>query len=377
LKKVIFVFVLLAVLAFSAIPAQALEITSGAAVLIDMESGRVLYSQNPDQPLPPGGLNKLMTGLLAAENRALDYTVTLPMSYSPVSDTSPSGLKGGDSRTVEALLYAMLLHRSSNAAKALAIGVSDSEKNFTDLMNRRAAELGMKNTYWLNPYGTKDDGQLTTAYDLALLTRAVMQNEVFAAVMGTGYKVVPWGTAMEEYTHPDRTFLDTYKSFITGARTADRVGWADYCMVAAGEKSGVKLVGVIMGGSSNSGMYEEMLDLLNYGFNNYSLTKVGVKGGKLGTLDVVGGRAKTLDAVLAEDVSILLNRDNENPVKSISLPQELKAPIAKGDVIGSVTYADGEFEITVDLIAAESVPRHVFWETFWQALKRIFSVWIK
>ena len=378
LKKIVFTLVLLVMFCAFVIPARAveIEISSGAAVLMDLDSGRVLYSKNADQQMSPGGLNKIMTGLLAAEKKSLDDVIKLPIGFTPVPGSN-AGLKAGDSRTVEALLYAMILHYSNNAAQALAIGVSDSEGLFVDLMNRRSAELGMTNTNWFSSYGLSKDDSVTTAYDLALLTRAAMKNPVFAEIMGTGYvENVPWGEGKTEtFTHIDRDFLRTYKSFANGVRTADR-SMPDYCMVASGEKNGIRLVAVIMNGGSNQGMYEEMAKLLDYGFSNYSRTNVGSEGEKIGSVKVSGGSAKTVDALLAEDVYIL-HKTGDVPVKSISLPEVLTSPIGKGDVIGSVTFTDGDYEVTVDVLAAENVKRNVFWELFKQAFKRIFSVWVK
>jgi len=362
-----------------AVPAQASEISisSGAAVLMDLDSGRVLFGKNADLRLPPGGLTKNMTGLLAAERIDLDFVVELPSTFVPVTGGG-AGLNPRDKRTVEALLYATLLHSSNNAAQALAIGVSGSEKSFESLMNQRSAELGMTNTTWRNVHGLHEEGQLTTAYDMALLTRAAMQNPIYAGIVKTEYVTdVPWGEGKTEtFSHNDITFLRSHREVNNGVRTG-YTSQSGYCIAASATRGGITLVAVIMDAGSRQTAYDEVIDLLNYGFENYSRVKAGSQGEKLGTVKVSGARNQTVDAVLAEDVHIPLHKSNDKPVKSVSLPEKLEAPVAKGDVIGSVTFADGDFEITVELLAAENVKRRVFWDIFRQAFKRIFSVWVK
>ena len=171
--------------------ALGVEVPAKAAVVIDADTGKVLFEQNAHEELPPASTTKILTATLVLEHLDLDEVLTVPEGF--VNDGEAGiWLEPGEKQTVEALLMAMMLRSANDAAQMLAIGVAGSEEAFADLMNERVAELGLENTHFVNPNGLHDDNHYTSAYDLAMLTREALKNETFNEIITTNRYQLPW-----------------------------------------------------------------------------------------------------------------------------------------------------------------------------------------
>jgi len=172
-------------------PAAAITVDAKGAVLIDASSGVVLYEQNAHTELPPASTTKVATALLVLENMPLNKVVTVPDGFVNAGEAG-IWLEPGEEQTVEDLMYAMLLRSANDAAQVLAIATAGSEQAFVDMMNKRVAELGLKNTHFTNPHGLHDDNHYTSAYDLAQITRAACALPVFNKIIVTDRHQLPW-----------------------------------------------------------------------------------------------------------------------------------------------------------------------------------------
>jgi D-alanyl-D-alanine carboxypeptidase len=253
---------------------QAPSVYGTSCILMDADTGAVLYSSNPHERLYPASITKIMTGLLAIENLNLNDTITYTNEIldSLPSDAAKLGLEVGETTTIHDALYALLLRSANETAVALAMKVSGTESAFADLMNARAAEAGALDTHFSNASGLHDDNHYTTAYDMAMIAKAAMNNSEFAAVWGCENYTLEATNISESYRIWNRhplllTNSEYYYSYAIGGKT----GYTDEAgrtLVTAAEKNGMKLICVIMQ-SDDAHIFTDTAALFDYGFNNF------------------------------------------------------------------------------------------------------------
>lgn len=366
MKKALSVLLLLAVMLFAlALPAYALEVDASAAILIDSATGKILFQHNAAQSLPPASTTKMLTALIALERGDLSAEITVPADYVNVGESS-IGLEPGDVYTLEQLLYAMMLRSANDAAQVVAIAIAGSEADFVDLMNEKSEELGLTGSVWKNMHGLPDDGHLSSAADLAIIARTAMQNATFREIVGTQKYTIPQADGEDIVFYNRNQFLTTYEGAL-GIKTGHTTP-SGPCLVAAASKDGMELIGVLLNCES---MNSEMAEMMDYGFETFELKKMGSKGQSLGTVEVDKGWEKTVNAVLTEDVYMIVHRESSASLDpSISLANTVDAPLQEGDVVGSVIYSDGEGTIVEKQLVAE---KEVIKYTLWEVLKGIFT----
>lgn len=372
------------ILPVSSFAAEAPELIAESAVLIDAKSGEVLYDKVKDYQEYPASTTKIMTALLALENLSLDDVVTVSYNAS-YTEGSRIYLFEGEHVTVEQLLYAMMLESANDAAIALAEAVAGDTDTFAEMMNARAKEIGAMNTNFVSPNGLPDDEHVTTAYDLALITMEAMKNEEFRKIVSTySYDIPPTDKQSEtRYLHNTNKLLSDntnvnvdgvsrpYKyDGILGVKTGYTTV-AQSCLVAAAERDGIEVIGVILK-SDIDNQYPDMIKLLDYAFDRYEPVKIITAGDTVGTVRIAGGKSRYADATVAEDVYVMaekLSNGESASTKGYSYQvtvNELMAPASKGDVAGSVTvFKDSKEAGTYDLILTEDVPQ--------SALRSFFS----
>ena len=250
-------------------------IQAAAGVVMDLDTGAVLYSKNCDRKLYPASITKIMTALLVLENADLDAVMTCsPIVYELEENASNTGLSEGEQMTIRDALYTLMLESANDTANALAEYVGGSLEGFAQMMNEKAASLGCTDTHFSNPSGLHADDHYTTAHDMALIAQAAYANEGFRKLCSTvEYEVDP--TNMYEETrylsnHHQMLKDDTeyYTSWCTGGKTGfTQMAWNT--LVTYGEKDGMRLVCVLLHGNGAKQNYLETIDLLNYGFNNF------------------------------------------------------------------------------------------------------------
>lgn len=357
------------------------DIASPSALLMDYSSGKILYEKNINEKRYPASLTKIMTAIIVLENCELSDIATV--SYDAVMSLSSgyvtANLQIGEELTVEQLLYVLMVGSSNDAAIVLAEHVSGSVEKFADLMNEKAKELGCTSTNFVNPNGAHDENHYSTAYDLALMARYAMKNETFRTLVSTTSYTLP---TTNKYDREDRIFrttnsllhLDTsdradnyYYQYATGIKTGFTTP-AGNCLIASANKNNLELITVVLGaGQTKDGLSQRYLDtlsLFDYGYNTYTLKQIINKGGIIQTLNIKNATRKTkkVEAVVANDVYALMKQvDKDSAVlPEINLNDNLKAPLKKGDVIGSVTYTVEGIQYTEDLLANNDVKKSRF-----------------
>lgn len=362
--------------------AAELKLKGKSAVLIDAGTGEILYEKNADEQLRPASMTKMMTAILVCENLQPDDIVTVS-KYVTTIDGSALGLKKGEKITVEDLLNVMLIYSANDCAVALAEAVSGSVEEFAALMNKRAEELGCTGTHFVNPNGLDADGHVSTARDMAIIAKKAMEiPEIREIVQRTTYQihktnkrdVLAVGTT-------DRLLFDTYSwinvngksrhpyyKYAIGIKTGytDRAGG---CMAAAAVKGDEEYISIVMK-STAFDRFADSIELLEYGFDNFDRYKA-VSAGDSYDVKVKKGKEKTVRAEAEEDVSAVIEEgaDTDSITCEVTY-EENRAPVKKGDVVGTVTvFKDGSETGSTRLIASENVSRSI--------LKTVFaSPWI-
>jgi len=256
------------------------SIYGASAILIDADSGAVLYANNAHERLYPASITKIMTGLLSIENLNMNDTITYTddILNSLPSDASKLGLVSGETTTIHDALYALFLRSANEVAVGLAKKISGTEQAFGKLMTERARQIGALDTNFVNATGLHDDMHYTTAYDMALIARAAMSNSEFASIWGSENYTLAATNMSEGYriwhTHP---LLVSTSNYYYPAAIGGKTGYTDEAgrtLVTAAEKNGLKLISVIMK-SDNEHIFSDTAALLDYGFQNF--TRVNIR----------------------------------------------------------------------------------------------------
>ena len=333
------------------------DVQAQSAVLMELETGTVLYAKNADQPLPPASVTKIMTLLLFMEevdagNISLDETVSVS-EYAASMGGSQVYLEPGETMRAEDLLKCVIIASANDAAVALAEKTAGSEEAFVARMNRRAEELGMTSTHFENVTGLDDTARdhLTSAYDIALMSRELLRHETI-----TKYSTI-WMDSIRDgafgLTNTNR-LVRFYKG-ITGLKTGS-TSKAGFCMSATALRDGLHLIAVVMGAPSRDIRNEIARQLLDYGFANTSMFRA--EGGVAGQVPVHGGVEGSVSAELPP-VCLLMEKGKARSVQTeILLDPYAQAPVKKGDKLGTARYLSGEEIIAeADITAARDVDR--------------------
>lgn len=350
---------------------------SKAALLMDMNSGRLLYGKNIDERVFPASTTKIMTGILAIEMGNFSDVVTASrQAIEPITlEDSHMGIYIGEQLTFEQLVTSMLVYSANDAANVIAVHLSGSIDEFVNIMNQKAQELGMTNTHFANPCGSHNDDHYTTAHDLAILAQYAMQNETFREIVKMPiYKIAP----TEKYTEErilvnTNLFLGTSRSvshyypLCTGIKTG-HTSQSGYCLVSSAVYEDMYLLAIVMGCPNEdvddkAYSYIDSRSLFDFGFNNYIGQVIATPGDIVSDSKVFEAKGGTRVALTVETpVNALIPSTTENLEDietKINLTSELKAPITKGDVLGSVIYSYRGTQIgSANLIATNNVERN-------------------
>ena len=345
-----------------------LTITAKSAILMERSTGTVLFEHDADKQMPPASITKVMTLLLVFE--AMDagkFTMETEISASEHACSmggSQIWLEPGEAFTVNELLKAAAISSANDACVALGEAVSGSEETFVELMNERAAELGMKNTVFKNCTGLDAEGHLSTARDIAIMSAELLRHPEIK-----NYSTV-WMDSLRggktELTNTNR-LVRFYKG-CTGLKTGSTDG-AGCCLSASAERDGMELISVTLGSPNTDERFAAGRKLLDYGFANFALVKMTPPEEYLAPIPVAHGTAETVQPICEEPAAFLLKKGQEAGVEqSVYLPEKLEAPVKAGDVLGRVTVTLSGGEIGgYDIVAAEDVPRMGLFE----ALKKL------
>ena len=339
--------------------------------MIEANTGKILYEKNSNDVRFPASTTKIMTAILTVENCNLDDVATVSHNavYSIPYDYTHASLKEGEELTIEQLLYALMIPSANDAAIVLAEHISGSVEEFAKLMNKRAEELGCKNTHFVNPNGIHSKDHTSTSYDLALMGKFAMQNSIIRKIVSTTQFTLP---ATNKYSKTDRIFnnsndlLNTYSRYYYEGTTGVKTGYtgeAGNCIIASAKKNDFEVILVVLGGeSTNTGLSQRYLDcktLFDYAFNNYSLKTLNEKNAVLKQITVRGATEETqnLNVLIKDKIEIFSENsaDLSSLEPEITLDENLMAPISANSAIGKITYNYDGQTYSSDLIAETQV----------------------
>lgn len=355
--------------AAAAVNASDVSVSAASAVLIEAETGAVLYAKNADERRAMASTTKIMTAILTIEAGDLDREFTVD-SYAIMVEGTSMGLKQGDRVSRRDLLYGILLPSGNDAANAAAVSVSGSVSAFVKAMNEKAAELELRNTHFATPSGLDAQGHYTTAADLAMLTAYAMRNEVFCEIVRCQSADVEFGNPPYKRTlYNSNKMLKRYEGAI-GVKT----GFTDNarrCLVSAAERGGVTLIAVTLNAGDDWNDHTKMLD---YGFtrvSSYTLeTGCAARVAVAGTGETVG--------VYADKAEMALTPDRRERIeRRVLLPRMVYGAVSKGQQLGSVEfYLDGRLVRSVPLYADADVAAESGEPNAWQRLLGLFGIYV-
>ena len=346
-----------------------------AMLLVEQESGQVIFEMNPDAPRPVASVTKVMTILLALEmldagRIGLDDAVAISGTASGMGGSQVL-LDTGEQQSVRVLLESMIVGSANDAAVALAEAMFGSEAACVDRMNRRAGELGMQNTHFVNCTGLPAEGQHTTARDVAVMSRQLFAHPLYYEFSKT------W---MDDIDHSDgrvTQLVNTNKLIrlydgCDGGKTGSTKE-AGYCVSATAQRGGMRLVAVVLGAPSGAERFEIAGRMLDHGFANYRLYPVARRGARVrGQLPVTGGDAGGVTLMLETDLTLLIKKGDEQRVQlTPALPESVPAPVEPGAPLGELDVAlDGRTVARLPLVASEGVGARGLSSGFGRLLRR-------
>lgn len=366
MKKILALFVFILILFSFSNTFAAPTISAPSAILIDYDSGKVLFEKNADEKMFPASTTKIMTALLVLEKGKLDDIVTISSASVAIEmGSSNMGLLVGEEISVKDLLYGLLVYSGNDAANALAEYVSGSVADFVVLMNKKSEELGLKGTNWNNTNGLPDDNHYTTARDLARVAQEAMKNPQFREIVKTKVYIIP---PTNKYLQ-DR-YLTSTNNLLTNVRTGSylyspaigiKTGYTEVaknCLVSAAQQKGMTLLCVVLGASDIDNVkysYKDTIDLYTWAYDSFSMAKIIEKGLPLDEQPIKHAKgAKRIKLLAQNDFSAIMpaDYDKEKIKLTVSPPKQIKAPVKTGDILGAVNITYNEEELgTVNLVA--------------------------
>ncbi|MDL2273340.1 D-alanyl-D-alanine carboxypeptidase [Oscillospiraceae bacterium OttesenSCG-928-G22] len=367
---------LAALLLFSLAPLasanEALDVTAQAAVLMERDTGRVLYEKNPHEKLPPASVTKVMGLLLIVEaidegRIALTDTVTTSDHASSMGG-SQIFLSPGEKMSVEDMLKSVVVSSANDAIVALGEHIAGSEAAFVSAMNHRAIALGMNDTTFKNASGLDEPGHVTSAYDIALMSRELLLYPLIKeyttiwmdSVRGGDFQLANTNKLIRSY--PGATGLKTGYTSV-----------AKYCLAGSAERDGMELVCGILGAPTSNDRFDAAKMLLDYGFANYTLVAL-YPPEALAPVDVMLGEAPFVQPVLSDDNKLLVDKsDAGRLVKEVVLQESVEAPVERGQKLGEMIVSVEETELSrIAILASDEVPRLTLPKLFSRFLRTLF-----
>ena len=337
-----------------------------SAILMEKETGEILYELNSHERLAPASVTKVMTMLLIVEaiesgKLNLDDTVTATAEATGKGG-SQIYLKEGEQMTVDVLLKCIAVASANDAATALAEHIAGSEGAFVNMMNERAAQLGMKDTVFSNCTGLPTEGEhLTTAYDVAIMSRELIRHEMIKNYTKIWMDSIRGG----EFGISNTNKLVRFYKGATGLKTGF-THEAGYCVAATAERDGVEFIAVVMHGESSDARFESAKILLNHAFANYALVSA-LPDEALPPVAVMLGEESFVQPVPSQSPKLLMNKSEAaGLIKSVELPKEVQAPVEQGQELGRlvISSADGTELASVPLVADCAVEKLNWWQIF-------------
>ena len=340
-------------------------VNAKSAILMDASTGQVLFAENEHERLYPASVTKIMPLLLFME--ALDegkISLTDTVTASPVAASkggSQIWLKEGEQMTVDELLRATAIASANDACTALGEHIAGSEEAFVSLMNKRAGELGMKDTYFVNCSGLDDDTteHLTTAYDIALMSKELLSHERIRTYTTVWMDTLRDGATELTNTNKLVRFYNGTTGLKTG--TTDKAG---YCLSASAERDGLHLIAVIMGAVSSDERFEGAKAMLNWGFANYETVTPSFDGIEIPGVKVIRGICEQVETDITGVAPLTLEKGVKDKFEySVDVCENVEAPVEKNQLLGKVTVKSGDNIIgEYSIVSKEAIKKITLWD---------------
>ncbi|RXJ03840.1 D-alanyl-D-alanine carboxypeptidase [Anaerobacillus alkaliphilus] len=342
---------------------------SSSAILMERDTGTILFKKNSNEKLPPASMTKIMTMLLIME--ALDQgKITLDEKVRTSERAASMGgsqifLEVGEEMTVDEMLKGIAIASGNDASVAMAEHLGGSEENFIAMMNEKAKSLGLTNTNFMNSNGLPAENHYTTAYDLAIISKELLKYE----------NILGYTSLYEDYLRQDTDkkfwLVNTNKlvKFYPGVDGL-KTGYtreAKYCLTVTAKKNDMRVIAIVMGAQTPKDRNRQITEMLDYAFSQYMTHKLYDRGHVMTTSKISKGQKPTVDVVTSESVSVLTKKGEniDNVEEIINIDKDLKAPIKKGDQLGTLRIEkEGTLLVEVPLVANDDVGVASWWQLF-------------
>ncbi|MCF6465354.1 D-alanyl-D-alanine carboxypeptidase family protein [Clostridium sp. Cult2] len=386
MKKIILIIFLLIFVTYSISFADSLNLSGEGAILIDSDTGQILFEKNPHMKLHPASTTKIMTGILAIENGNMGDIVTVDEEVVSLTKGSHIALEPGEQLKFVDLLNALLIESANDSALAIAKHISGSIDEFVELMNDKAKELGAIDTHFINPNGLSDERHLTTVYDLSLIAQYAMKNDTFREIVSNYTYTIPVTNKKDEERYlksANRLLYSNQKIDVNGKAVpikyeginGVKTGYtseAHNCLVASAKRGNQNLIAVVLKSNGHE-VFSDIHKLLNYGFNNFEKVNVATKNIFVDNIEVKEAINPIVAGIIKEDLPLSIPKGSLDRIdRKIFVNDEIEAPIEKGQVLGKVEYyLQDELLGQADIISTLDVERIPPISIF----RRILSKW--
>ncbi len=341
-----------------------------SALLMEAESGRVLFAQSENERLPIASVTKIMTTLLVMEaidsgKIKLTDTVTVGPEAAKMGG-SQVYLEAGEQMTVDDMLKALVVVSANDATVAMAEHLAGSEQSFVALMNAKANELGMQNTHFENCHGLNEENHYSSALDVAIMTRELLKHELVLKYTNIWMDTIRNGAFGLANTNKLIRFYNGANGMKTGFTDT-----AKYCLSGTAKRDGMQLIAVVIGADTSDIRFANTKKLLDFGFANYAVkTPEAVQ---IEPISVVGGKQDLLEVEYSPS-GILLEKGMKAPEAQVEVPESIEAPVKEGDVVGKVLYKSGDTVLLeIPVTAKHEVEKNTFTNALWTIIKSIFG----
>ena len=356
---------------------EGLSVDAKSALIVEKNTGNIVYEKDKDEKIYPASTTKILTAIIVIENCDLDDVAKVSqkaISNVPIEYiTAP--LYVGEEMKVKDLLYALLLKSSNDAAYVLAEHVGGSTEGFAEMMNKKAKDIGCKNSHFVNPNGIDNKDHYTTAYDMYLITNYAMKNVTFAKIVATDEYTLP---ATNKCPNSNRVMKNTnnfvnpsskyYDENVKGVKTGT-TDLAGNCLITDSSKNNLDFITVVLGAQTSDSKFSETQKMMEYAYDNYTVSNIQKKGDVIRVVEIKNAskKDKKLNLVISDDITVVNNVNTKvNEIQpKIVLNNNITAPITKGQELGKITYSVDGVEYSAKLLAEKDVKvKKNYWKVF-------------
>lgn len=378
MRKILLI-VLLTILSFDVLKADNLsgiDIKSESGIIMEASTGKILFDKNMDEQKSPASMTKIMTMLLTVEaiesgKISLEDEVNISANASKMGG-SQVYLEENSTATVEMLLKSIAIGSANDASVAVAEKIGGTESNFVNMMNKRAKELGAVNTTFKNPHGLDEEGHLTTAHDLALIARELIKHEEILKLTSTYETTITHKNGKSLWLVNTNKLIKFYNG-LDGLKTGftDNAG---YCLTGTMLRNNMRLITVTMKAPTKEDRNTDTINLMEYAYSMYYKSTLIKKDKKIGDMFIDNAKKRKISYYLKEDASVILDKDVRNIKYNYSVKlNNVKAPLKKNDVVGTLTLHLNNQDINYNLIVKENIKKSNYFVRLNNYLKDIIN----